>query len=216
MTASSDSKATPTPAEFQTLDPREFEQLVAEVWRADGWDVEVLPPGRDAGIDAIATREDPFPEKQVIQAKRYRESNPVSAPDVQQYASLKQQVPRADSVVIVTSGRFTDSAVARARELNVKLVDGDDLADLVSRVGPATDVEPERTETVEVVESDVSAGHASTVLSLLVMLVLLPVEILLLFSVDEWIDIIRVVLILLVGGYVAWKFAEVLFLGIGL
>lgn len=85
----------------------------------------------DAGIDVVATKEMPYPQKKVIQAKRYGENTTVGGPDIQQYASLKQQVEGADSVIVVTTSEFTSSAQKRARDLNVKLVDGDRLAQLI-------------------------------------------------------------------------------------
>jgi hypothetical protein len=120
--------------ELQSIDPSVFEQFVADVWDARGWNTRVTRDSTDRGVDVIATQQNPFRQKQVIQAKRYSDSNPVGSPEIQQYASLRQQ-EGADAVIIVTSGRFSKQAESVARDLAVKLVDGDDLYNLVSSEG---------------------------------------------------------------------------------
>lgn len=110
----------------QSIDPARFEQFVADLWRARGWNTRVTNDGSDRGVDVIATKTEPFQQKQVIQAKRYSSDNPVGSPQIQQYASLRQQED-ADSVIVVTSGRFTEQAEKLARQLKVKLVDADSL-----------------------------------------------------------------------------------------
>jgi hypothetical protein len=117
--------------ELQSIDPSVFEQFVADVWDARGWTTRVTRDSTDRGVDVVATQQTPFRQKQIIQAKRYSDTNPVGSPEVQQYASLRQQ-ENADAVIIVTSGRFSKQAESVARDLSVKLVDGDDLYDLIS------------------------------------------------------------------------------------
>ncbi|RLM47530.1 hypothetical protein DVK00_03205 [Haloarcula sp. Atlit-47R] len=116
---------------LQSMDEYEFEYFIGDLWEKVGWRTEVSQASADAGIDVIAEKDKPYHQKKVIQAKRYGENTTVGGPDIQQYASLKRQVPNTDSVVIVTTSSFTSSAKSRADELNVKLVDGDGLVDMV-------------------------------------------------------------------------------------
>lgn len=120
---------------LQEMDNYEFEHLVADLWERMGWNTEVLQASVDAGIDVIATKETPYPQKKVIQAKRYSSGNTVGGPDIQQYASLKHQEPDADSVIVVTTSSFTTHAHDRAKDLNVKLVDVDALVSMINEVG---------------------------------------------------------------------------------
>lgn len=106
--------------------PEELEHLVADIWTHRGWTTSVTSSGRDGGVDVTAERQNPFPEKQLIQVKHYPDGS-VSAPEVQQYAGLQHQHSDADTVVIATSGEFTSPARETAREANVKLVDGTEL-----------------------------------------------------------------------------------------
>jgi len=116
---------------LQSMDEYDFEYLVADLWSELGWDTTVSQASVDAGLDVVAEKHTPYHQKKVIQAKRYGDSTTVGGPDIQQYASLKQQVDDADSVVIVTTSSFTSSAESRASDLNVKLVDGDDLVGMI-------------------------------------------------------------------------------------
>ncbi|WP_251330417.1 M48 family metalloprotease [Haloplanus pelagicus] len=121
-------------ATLQSMDEYEFEHLVAELWNEIGWRTSVTTASVDRGIDVIAEQDSPFPQKQIIQAKRYSSDNPVSSSEVQQYAGLYAQEDDVDAVIVVTTGRFTSNASEVAVDSNVKLVDGDDLCKLIREV----------------------------------------------------------------------------------
>ncbi|EMA45496.1 restriction endonuclease [Halococcus saccharolyticus] len=121
-------------SQLQSMDSYDFEHLVADLWEQQGWDTEVSQASSDAGIDVIATKENPYPQKKLIQAKRYGPNTTVGSPDMQQYYSLKEQEDNVDSVVIVTSNEFTYDAEERAQELNVKTVNGDEMVELIDRL----------------------------------------------------------------------------------
>jgi predicted nuclease with TOPRIM domain len=124
-----------TPDEFlenlQEVDVYEFEQFIAELWEMQDWDTYVTQGADDGGVDVVVEQSTPFPKKQVIQVKRYEPSSSVGRPDIQQYASLRQERTDVDTVVVVTTGRFTDGAEEVARKLNVKLIDGPQLYHLI-------------------------------------------------------------------------------------
>ena len=117
------------------LDGAQFEYFVADLWEEDGWETAVTQTSNDVGVDVEAVKRDTIEQKLVIQTKRYKEGNKIGRPKIQQYYSLKEQDARADAAVVVTTSSFTDSAENWARDHNVKLVDGDDLTDLIHRVG---------------------------------------------------------------------------------
>jgi restriction system protein len=119
---------------LQSIDNYDFEHFVADLWARQGWDTEVSQASVDAGIDVIATKEQPYPQKMLIQVKRYGPNTTVGGPDIQQYASLKHQRDNVDSVIVVTSSKFTRHAKERAQELNVKTVDGHGLVELLNRM----------------------------------------------------------------------------------
>lgn len=109
---------------MRDLKPDEFEHFLARLWSMKGWSTEVTSSSKDKGIDVIAKKEDPYPQKKLIQAKKYSKGNKVSSKEIQQYSSLKHQEDNVDTVIVVTTSGFTRSAIERASDLNVKLIDG--------------------------------------------------------------------------------------------
>lgn len=153
---------------MQAIDPYDFEEFVAELWRRKGWNAEVSSGGSDRGVDVVASKEYPYRQKALIQVKRYSDDNKVGSPEIQQYASLRQQRSGVDKAIVVTSNQFTGQARELARQLNVKLVDGYRLAQMVDALDAydlferfldvdVVDEEPE--DETDVVES--SAGGAA-------------------------------------------------------
>jgi hypothetical protein len=57
----------------------------------------------------------------------------VGSEAVRNYATLFQQVPNVDSVVITTTSDFTSEAETLARDLNIKLISGIQLAEMIER-----------------------------------------------------------------------------------
>lgn len=180
--------------ELRSLEPYEFEQFVANLWAESGWSTRVLPESNDYGIDIVATKADPTPQKLLIQAKRYREGNNVGGPAVQQYRSLLEQEPDADSVVIVTTSSFTSQARDLADRMNVKLVDGTMLLEM--------DTQPSEGENpAPTVSHDVTAASSDIVRAGLLHVITDP---------DEFIGLVVNILVALLGLYIIWEFASVL------
>lgn len=119
------------------VDPFAFEEFLAELWAAEGWETTVTQDSDDMGVDVVAERSGTVDQRLVVQVKRYGPDNPVGRPAVQQYHSMKAQDAAADAAVVVTSSRFTSGAREWAARQNVKLVDGDDVVDLVLAHGMA-------------------------------------------------------------------------------
>lgn len=118
---------------IQLMDPYDFEEFVAELWERMGWTTEVPAPTMDEGVDVIAQKELPYEQTTLIQAKRYSSATTVGSPEVQQYGSLLHQYDNIDKVAIVTTNEFTEPARELAGRLNVKLINGRELAELVAR-----------------------------------------------------------------------------------
>lgn len=119
---------------LQSMDDYDFEHFVADLWERMGWNTEVSTQSADRGIDVVATRNSPYQETALIQAKRYGPNTTVGSPDIQQYASLKHQRHGVDKVLVVTTNGFSGQAKELAEQLNVKLIDGDDLTELVDQL----------------------------------------------------------------------------------
>ncbi len=132
---------------LQQMDPERFEHFVADLWERFGWQTRVVGKPGDQGIDVIATTADG--ECQFIQAKRYGPNTTVGSSEVQQYASLRLQADGdVNQVTIVTTGGYSEQAEAMAPDLEVVLVDGQELVELVLEAG-ATELVAVYVDTIE-------------------------------------------------------------------
>lgn len=118
--------------QLQKMDPYDFEELVADVWEAMGYDTHVRKGSQDRGIDIEAVR---GRQKALIQAKRYSSDNKVGSEEVRKYATLWQQEPDASRVVIVTTSTFTSEGKKVAAEQNVTIVDGPSFVEMMKDEG---------------------------------------------------------------------------------
>jgi len=114
---------------IRKMDPYEFEEFVAKIWRKQGWDAEVTSGSADRGVDVVATKEDAFETRRhLIQVKRHGENTKVGSEDIQRYAGLyarRDETP--DAVFVVTSNHFTKEAEEVAKNRDVRLVDCNEL-----------------------------------------------------------------------------------------
>ena len=115
------------------LSYRHFEQFVADVWQErQGWSTEVSSPGADGGLDVMGQPPDGGP-KTALQCKRNQEGNKVSSRRVQQYSALRNQWTDVEGVTIVTTSEFTKNAKEMADRLDVRLINGERLVQLIQR-----------------------------------------------------------------------------------
>lgn len=118
---------------LETIDPSDFERLVATVLEKLGFsNVVVTQSTRDHGIDVRASYAagEVAPIDFCVQVKR---TESVGSPDVQK---LRGACTKGENPILVTSGRFTDDAVREAAQLpRVTLVSGERLAELLSGLG---------------------------------------------------------------------------------
>ena len=106
------------------LTPREFEELVASLFEAEGYEVSVTPPTRDGGVDIFVERSNRLglPDQWIVECKRYSEDRPVGVELVRELVGVRH-VLNARNAVLVTSSRFTKEAQRVAEVSGVQLVD---------------------------------------------------------------------------------------------
>lgn len=92
------------------LDPRKFEELIADLMEGMGYDVELTPASKDGGKDILARLETPHGKALcLVEAKRYSPARPVQVGLVRQlYGTLHDH--GATSAMLVTTSRFTRGA----------------------------------------------------------------------------------------------------------
>jgi hypothetical protein len=99
------------------LDPRRFEELVAELLRAQGFEPTLTPRTRDGGRDIHAARSDALGSLlYLVECKRYAPKNKVGVEVVRAIHGVTS-AERASKGVIVTTSSFTKDAIAFASPL---------------------------------------------------------------------------------------------------
>lgn len=99
------------------LHPRRFEELVAELLRAQGFEPTLTPRTRDGGRDILAARSDALGSLlYLVECKRYAPKNKVGVEVVRAIHGVTQ-AERATKGVIVTTSSFTKDAIAFASPL---------------------------------------------------------------------------------------------------
>jgi len=116
---------------FADYSPFEFEEFIAKLFSAMGYNTEVTSKTGDYGIDVIARR---GTETIAIQVKHYMEGNHVRNTDVQRLlGSMKLKTIRATHGVLITTSRFTVQAKVQAEETDVELWDKNVLHQMVRK-----------------------------------------------------------------------------------
>lgn len=110
---------------YSSLNPRQFEEFVADILSKLGYIVRVSPIGADEGIDIYAERNHIIgAELVLVQCKHYQHSVKVSRPVVQQ---LKANVfdKNASSGLVVTTSSFTKPAWDYINQAKYRLAGAD-------------------------------------------------------------------------------------------
>lgn len=115
--------------ELAKIDPRHFEELVAELLRADGYEEVTLVPRHNApGPDIIALCNNPSgtPQQFLIEVKRWNTAVAIDAVRTIMYRTDLES--RSNGAMIVTTSRFTKDAMQekeRIHKWRLDLVDGE-------------------------------------------------------------------------------------------
>lgn len=115
---------------------REFEEIVEQLLRDDGFDTHLTKETRDGGRDIVATKTgiNGKPVVFFVECKRYSRKNKVDVGIVRQLYGV-QTAERVNKACLITSSLFTRDAVDFAEKQNVMidLVDGDALHSMIVR-----------------------------------------------------------------------------------
>ena len=123
------------PQSVYDLETWEFEELVAEVFRRNGFDAKVTQRTRDGGRDVIATCEvGGVTYTTYFECKRQVPNSPVTVDIVRSLYGVMER-DRIDKGVIVTSSRFTLDAIKEVEQFNgrIQLIDFERLQQLMRR-----------------------------------------------------------------------------------
>lgn len=139
---------------------REFEMLVAEGFRLQGYQVvETGGGGADGGVDLVLTKPSKNGgEKFLVQCKQWRPLK-VGVDVVRELYGV-MAARGATGGFVVTSGRFTDEAVGFASGRNVNLIDGPKLQGLIRQAKAGADPVSARTAAAPAVQPSTATTQA--------------------------------------------------------
>jgi restriction system protein len=110
------------------LDPWQMQELVGGLLRAMEYNVQVSPKGPDGGVDVLAYKDAFGFEKLIIKVQVKHRKSSAGAPEIQQLLGAN---PIDANSLFVSTGGFTSHAEAVAKHNSVRLVDLEELVDLV-------------------------------------------------------------------------------------
>jgi len=126
-------------AQLASLTPEGFEEFVAEVFEAMGYDVEILGGTGDEGADLRVSKKGLLG---VVQCK-YHKKGVVGSPELQKFLGTIHHT-RSHKGFFVTTRTFSLAAEKFTVEHPIELIDGPRLVELVQEaIGPGARQEPE-------------------------------------------------------------------------
>ncbi len=138
--------------DLRHLTAEEFEWLVGEVFRREGW--TVYETGRqghpDGGVDLELVRDG---QRRIVQCKRWA-ANFVGVKEVREFGgTLRRECVDQDAGIVVTLRGFTEDARTEANQMGITLIDSLDLYSHVERV--------RRVESCPLCQAPMKLGYSS-------------------------------------------------------
>lgn len=118
------------PIRFQDMDPLDFEDFVAHLFKAKGYDVQRTSYSGDYGADILLKKGD---DKIAVQVKRYNKNNKVAVGSVNQVIGAKNYYNCSHALVVTTSD-FTKPAYTLMKATNTLWWNWNELQKSVSEV----------------------------------------------------------------------------------
>jgi hypothetical protein len=118
---------------LRLLSAEEFEWLVGEIFRRNGYEVEETgsQEGPDGNIDLRLSKDS---QQKIVQCKRWQ-AQPVGIDEIRKFAgTLAREKLPSDAGIFVTLSTFNSFAEQEAKTLGLTLIDGRELDDLRQRV----------------------------------------------------------------------------------
>lgn len=110
------------------LDPWQMQDLVGGLLQAMKYNVKISPKGPDGGVDILAYKDAFGFEQPIIKVQVKHRKSTAPAPEIQQILGAN---PLKANCLFVSTGGFTSQAVKVAKQNQVKLIDLEELVQLI-------------------------------------------------------------------------------------
>ena len=117
--------------DYYSEKPTDFEGLCSELFESLGYIAKLTPPTNDGGYDILLTRGG---EKTIVECKCYSIGHKVGRPNIQKLVGANNVV-LADKMIFITTSDFSGAAISYAEEVEVKLINGNKLMELLHKQG---------------------------------------------------------------------------------
>lgn len=117
--------------DIDQMDGVQFEHYLIALFKQLGYKAKITPSTNDFGADLLLNIKN---KKIVVQAKRYKSKVGIKA--VQEVVSAISYY-KSHEAWVITNNYFTSQASKLAKTNNVKLIDRDDLIDMILKVNPS-------------------------------------------------------------------------------
>lgn len=115
------------PKALYEIRPRQFEELIAEIFKSFGWEVELTPETRDGGYDLFAICKDisGLKSKWIIECKKYAENRKVGVDIIRSLYGVKKTQHGANALLATTSFFSNEAVKYKSSRYDLQLRDFD-------------------------------------------------------------------------------------------
>lgn len=104
---------------FRNVDPFEFEEFIAYLYKCKGYHAFATKPTADYGVDVIANSDN---ESIAIQVKRYKTTNSTGSEAIKEIYWGRNHY-NCNKAIVITTSHFTKYALKSAKKSDVELWD---------------------------------------------------------------------------------------------
>jgi tetratricopeptide (TPR) repeat protein len=117
--------------QLRELDQDRFTEFVADLWAAQGWSTTVFSTTNQVVYDIVAMREKPEQRRLLLWTEHRADDEQIGPRTIERCATARDSSQGADSATLVTNALLRTAAKQRAEGLDVTVIDGSDLVELV-------------------------------------------------------------------------------------
>jgi restriction system protein len=128
-----------SPDQLYSIEPRQFEELIAEILTSYGWRVELTAATRDGGYDIFAISRDSsgLETSWLVECKRYRKEHKVGVDIVRALYGTRDLAVPGGMLMLATTSYFSKDAIAlKESRYDLQLKDYEAVLDWIDSYRP--------------------------------------------------------------------------------